>query len=43
MEVLKDGVGELVLDTRNLKVTGARVGGTEAEFSFGEAHKVLLV
>ena len=40
VNVLRDGVGELVLDTRSLKVSAATVGGKEAEFSFGEPHKV---
>ena len=40
VNVLRGGVSELVLDTRNLKVSAATVGGKEAEFSFGEPHKV---
>lgn len=41
VEVKQDGVTELVLDTRGLAISGAKVDGAEAEFSFGEAHKVM--
>ena len=40
VEILADGVAELVLDTKGIKIARAAAAGKEAELSWGPEHKV---